>query len=205
MENDVSQIFHGEITPVDFARSLIAEFNQENMVAQQIGNNENIIVQIRTKDNPNSGGRTTMSVNLRQVEDGVLVKLGSQSWLGVAASLGKTAAYAWRNPWSIITRLDDIAQDFEYVSLSEQIWRCIQNTAKSAGASYELSEKLKRIECSYCHSANPVGESNCISCGAPLGKNQPTTCPKCGYVVDFGTRKCDNCGELINPKERTDT
>lgn len=194
MEDNYSQTFHGEITPLDFAKSLIAEFNQENIVAQQIGNDGNIVVQIRTKDNPSSGGRTTLSVILRKVEDGVLVNLGKQSWLGVVASIGKTAAYTWRNPWSIINRLDDIAQDIEYINLSDQIWKCIENTAQSTGASFELSERLRRIECDYCHSANPVGESNCISCGAPMGNKQPATCPECGFVLQPGATQCENCG-----------
>lgn len=197
MENNFSQTFHGEITPLDFAKSLLAEFNQENVVAQQIGNNDNIVVQIRTKDNPRSGGRTTISVILREVEDGVLVNLGKQSWLGVVASIGKTAAYAWHNPWSIINRLDDIAQDIEYINLSEQIWKCIEQTALSSGASHELSERLRRIECPYCQSANAVGESNCISCGAPLGNKQPLTCPECGFVLKPGALKCENCGAKI--------
>lgn len=197
MNNDELRFYHGNISPNDFARMLVADFNYGNMVAQQLGSGENIIVQIRSKDQARSGGRTALSVAIRKVEDGVSVQLGNQSWLGVAASLGKTFLWAWRNPWSIINRLDDLAQDFEYVQLADQIWESIENTAYSSGASFELSDRLKRLECEYCHTANPIGESNCISCGAPLGQLQPKTCLNCGFVFEGDEIKCKNCGEKL--------
>ncbi len=48
-----------------------------------------------------------------------MVELGQQAWLGVAASLGQTAFSVFRNPFSLIGRLDDLAQDIESMQLSE--------------------------------------------------------------------------------------
>jgi len=60
-------------------------------------------------------------VLIQKVEDGVSVQAGQQAWLGVAASLGYTALAALRNPFTLLGRLDDLAQDVEYIQLSDNI------------------------------------------------------------------------------------
>jgi hypothetical protein len=119
--------------------------------------------------------------------------MGQQTWLGVAASLGITALAALRNPFSLLGRLDDLAQDVESLRLQEQVWQVIDSTARSMGSGFELSERLKRISCLYCNTANPLEESHCIACGAPLGDIQPITCRNCGYVVNKKEKYCPNC------------
>jgi hypothetical protein len=188
-----NRIFHGKITPQDFARALIGEFRRGNWAAQQVGSSAEIIVQIMSRDFPASGGKTALSVTLRQVEDGVAVQIGKQAWLGVAASLGQTVLEAMANPWRLLGRLDDLAQDVESLQLTERIWMIIEATARSQGATLELSERLRRLVCEYCQAANPVGESTCVACGAPLGRVQPRTCRNCGYVVRPGDAFCPNC------------
>jgi hypothetical protein len=187
------RIFHGKLTPAAVAKALMGEFNRGNLKAQQFGNPDEIIVQVMTRDRPASGGQTALSITLKQVTDGVSVQIGKQAWLGVAASLGQSAFMAWRNPWELIGRLDDIAQDIENLKLSERVWAVIEGAAQSVGASYELSERLRRLECSYCSTANEIGAPNCIACGAPLGRSQPHTCPNCGFVVKTGETFCPNC------------
>jgi hypothetical protein len=188
------QIFHGSLKPVDIAQALLAEFNQGNLHAQTLGQSDKMIVQIGTKPGSMSGGQTAMTVTIQRVEDGIMVELGQQAWLGVAASLGMSALAALRNPFSLLGRLDDIAQDIENLQLSERIWQMIGQTARAAGASSELSERLRRLTCTFCGTANPMGEPACIACGAPLGASQPGTCPKCGFVINQKEEKCPNCG-----------
>ena len=195
-DNDFQRNFHGPITPQDVAHALLGEFNQTNMKAQQIGRGEKILVQIASKDRPRSGGSTSISVSIIKIEDGVAVQLGKQSWLGLAASLSQTALYTWRNPWRIIERLDDMAQDLEYLQLTDRIWEVITKTAQSLGASFGLSERLRRLACEFCETANPVGEPSCIACGAPLGQKQPSSCPKCGFTLRKGEPVCPNCGKI---------
>jgi len=193
------RVFHGNITPNDIARALMAEFNQGNTQTQLFGESGNLTLQIASSQFSRSGGRTAISVNLQQVEDGVMVQVGEQQWLGVAASLGQTAISALINPLNLLGRLDDIAQDVSSLQITEKIWQIVTNVTRSAGASQELSERLSRVTCEYCGAANPVGESTCIACGAPLGKEQPKTCPKCGYVLAHEVKYCPNCGqELIS-------
>jgi hypothetical protein len=187
------KIFHGDITPRYFARALIANFNRGNLRAQQFGRGDNVIVQVATHKLKRSGGDTAVSVTLEKVSDGVAVQIGQQSWMGVAASLGMSLLYTWRSPWNLLHRIDDIAQDIDHFQLTDQIWEVIEQAADTAGASFELSERLKRLECEYCQAANPVGESNCLACGAPLGGVQPDTCPVCGFVITANERICPNC------------
>lgn len=188
------RIFHGPISPSDVAQALLAEFNRGNLRAQAFGENEKMIVQIGTRQGSTSGGATALTVTLESSEDGVMAEIGQQAWLGVAASLGTTAMWALRNPFSLLGRLDDLAQDIENLQLSERVWQIIDAVARSAGASRALSERLRRVTCDYCGTANPVGEASCIACGAPLGKLQPGTCPRCGFVIRPGETKCPNCG-----------
>ncbi len=187
------RIFHGQLAPHEIAQALMAEFDHGDFRAQVVGVEDNIAVQIATREYPASGGKTALTVTLKRVADGVSVQVGKQAWLGVAASLGMTALTALHNPWVLLSRLDDVAQDIENLQLSDEVWRVIENTARSANASFELSERLRRLVCSYCLTANPVGEASCIACGAPLGKDQPATCPNCGFVVAVDEQICPNC------------
>jgi hypothetical protein len=185
--------FHGELTPQEVAQVLLAHFNHGNLHAQSLTHGDTVVVQIATSTRPVSGGQTALSVLLKKSADGVTVQMGKQNWLGIAASLGVTALTSWRNPFRLIDRLDDLAQDIEYLQLSDQVWELIETTARAAGATYELSERLRRMTCQYCGVGNPVGEGACIACGAPLGEAQPRTCRQCGFVLRGGERRCPNC------------
>ncbi len=191
------RIYHGKVTPDDFARELIAAFNSGNLRVQRIGSGDKVAVQIGTSQIASSGGRTALTVSVQSVEDGVTIKVGQQAWLGVAASLGYTALLALKNPFAVLGRLDDLAQDIENLKLTEEVWKVIDNTARLYGIGTELSERLRRTVCDYCNSANPVGESRCIACGAPLGDIHPSTCRNCGFVINKGEKTCPNCGRPV--------
>lgn len=190
------KIYHGSISPEDIAVVLDAQFNRGSFRVMKQGNPDQMAVQIANDEN-NSGGQTALTVIVQKVEDGISVKLGQQALFGVAASLGFSIFTALRNPWNILGRLDDIATDIESLQLSQQVWDTIDAYARSVGANQELSVRLRRLECDYCGSANPVGESNCIACGAPLGSQQPKTCARCGYVFKADEKFCPNCGAAI--------
>jgi hypothetical protein len=191
------RIYHGNLNPNDFGEALISHFNRGNLRAQQLGNADRLIVQIGTRPGAMAGGDTTISVILQKVADGVAVQLGQQAWLGIAASLGTTALAAMRNPFTLLGRLDDLAQDIQNLQINEQVWQAIDEVARAAGASQELSIRLRRTVCPYCTTANPVGEPNCIACGAPLGTVQPRTCPNCGFVINQNETICPNCKHAI--------
>ena len=192
-----TKIYHGEITPSDFAQALIGEFNQGNLRAQQIGKNREIVVQIGTRQMRRSGGDTAMTVTLKKVEDGIAIQVGKQSWLGIAASLGTTALAALRHPFHLLGRLDDVAQDIESLQIADRVWEVIEKTARIKGASFELSERLKRMVCTYCNTANEVGDPSCVACGAPLGDSQPDTCRHCGFVVHKEESICPHCKKRL--------
>lgn len=191
------RVYHGRLTPTDLSRSLIAHFNRGNLRVQQVGSIQQLSVQIATRDRATSGGQTALGVTIQALEDGVLVQVGRQAWLGVAASMGITALSALRNPFTLLNRLDDLAQDIEYIQLTDEVWRVIEQTARALGSGHELSERFSRLICDYCNTPNPVGNPQCLACGAPLGNVQPTTCKKCGFLVSMGETKCPNCGNPI--------
>lgn len=191
------RIYHGSLRNTDLARAIIGHFSRGNLHVQQFGADDSLVVQIATSPYARSGGRTALSVTLQNVTDGVSVELSKQAWLGVAASLGISTIAAIQNPFNLLNRLDDIAQDLEYVQLVDNVWKIIDTTARSLGSGFELSERLNRYVCDYCNTANPPGEPNCIACGAPLGDIQPKTCGNCGYVIKKWEINCPNCGNLI--------
>ncbi len=191
------RIFHGNIKPNDIAHALVAEFNRGNLQVQVVGNPQQMAVQIATRLGAMSGGTTALTVSVQTVEDGIMIELGQQEWMGVAASLGQTAWTALRNPFSLLGRLDDLAQDIENMQLGDRAWKVIDSAITTLGASHALSERLSRVTCEYCGTANPLGEGNCITCGAPLGDAQPTTCKNCGFVVSYVESVCPNCQEKL--------
>jgi len=182
---------------MDIARILIAHFNRGSYRVQQLGQDDQVAVQIASTPQARSGGQTAVSVTIQSVEDGVCIQVGQQAWLGVAASLGLTALSALRNPFNLLGRLDDLAQDIESLQLHEEIWKVVDAAARTMGTGTALSERLRRMVCGYCSTANPVGEASCIACGAPLGDEQPGTCANCGFVVTRAEKTCPNCGNRL--------
>jgi hypothetical protein len=167
------------------------------MHTQVVGQSRKMAVQISTRMGAQSGGNTALTITIQDTDDGIMVEIGQQAWLGVAASLGQTAISALRNPFSLLGRLDDLAQDIENIQLSDKVWKVIDQTVASAGASHELSDRLKRVICDYCQTANPVGEGSCIACGAPLGNVHPISCQNCGFAVSQTEAVCPNCNKKL--------
>ena len=191
------RIFHGNISCTDVAQALMAEFNQGSLQTQLLGGEGNLTVQIASSQWSKSGGKTALAVNIQPVEDGVMIQAGQQQWFGVAASLGQTAMAALMNPLNLLGRLDDIAQDVSNLQLTERVWQVVGRVVSAAGASTQLSERLARVLCEYCETANPVGEAACLACGAPLGKAQPKACHNCGFVLLYNEKFCPNCGQVV--------
>ena len=187
------RIFHGNLTSTGLAQTLKTAFNRSNLFAQTTRSGKKMVIQISSRPHAQSGGHTTLTIIIQDVPEGVLVQVGDQAWMGIAASLGQTAFAAIRNPFSLLHRLDDLAQDIENLQLDEDVWDVIAKAAHAAGASHSLSEKLKRTTCEHCRTANPVGEPSCVACGAPLGDVQPKTCLSCGYVITGEESICPNC------------
>jgi DNA-directed RNA polymerase subunit RPC12/RpoP len=191
------RFLHGDVHPTDLAQCLLAEFNRGNLRAQLLQQEDGVAVQITTRPGSQSGGQTAITVSFQSAPDGVMIRLGQQDWYSTAASLGRTTIAALINPWNLLTRLDDIAQDVQNLQLTERIWSEIDRAAQATGASHELSERLRRVNCAYCGVANPVGQAACLACGAPLGNAQPITCSNCGFIVTVNEARCPNCGRLL--------
>ena len=192
-----NKILHGNFTPVDMASVIYSHFNRGNLEVQRFGADDQVIVQVRTRRGARSGGDTAIGITFQSFEDGVIVEVGKQMWAGIAASLGYSALAALHNPLNLINRIDDIAQDIEYLSLEDEIWRVLESNAAIKGSKFELSDRIKRITCEYCLTANPVDASACIACGAPMGNLQPSTCKHCGYILKASDRVCPNCKSSV--------
>jgi len=192
-----TRVYHGNISAVDIARALKAEFHRGNFIVETFGKPEKIVLQITTKRNLRSGGQTALSVNLTDLEDGVIINIENQKWLGIAASMGLSAISTAINPLNLLTRIDDIAQDIESLSMTDDVWSVVETSVRLAGAGHQLSQKLRRVTCEYCGCAIQTGEPNCVACGAPLGNVQPVTCKACGFVGSSTDKYCSNCHQPL--------
>jgi hypothetical protein len=191
------RIFHGQFSPDEFADCLLVQFNRGNLIVQKIANGDNVSVQIKTRDGRTSGGETALGILFQPVEDGILVQAGQQTWAGIAASLGASAVAALINPLNLLHRIDDIAQDFEYIQLNDEVWNALESNAKALGSGYDLSKNLRRVVCDYCQTTNATGDPSCIACGAPLGYSQPRTCSHCGFILENHEKYCPNCKKSV--------
>jgi hypothetical protein len=193
-----TKIYHGQITAENLSKAIATRFNTNDLVTRYSRNGDQYHLQIASRRDAQSGGKTSIGLVLQQLDDGVAVKIGKQDWLGIAASLGLSALSLRLNPLNLLGRLDDIAQDIENLSLDDRLWEMIDDVATTMGASQQLSERLRRMACEYCDTANPVGEPRCIACGAPLGGTQPRTCKQCGFVAAPEDIACTNCGSALS-------
>ncbi len=191
------KIYHGDIKPKHIADAFVAQFNRGNWRTQVFGDDENLKIQIATRSDASSGGQTAVTIAVQKTESGIAVQIGQQEWMGVAASLGQSALATLMNPWNLLGRLDDIAQDIENLQMVDSAWQLINNTVKNAGISLQLSERMQSIACNYCGTANQIADSNCISCGAPMGNTQPKSCNQCGFIVFQNEPICPNCKSKI--------
>jgi predicted RNA-binding Zn-ribbon protein involved in translation (DUF1610 family) len=189
--------YHGDIGLEELADLLVSTFDQGNLRAQRVGTSTRAMVQIATREWRGRGGQAALTVTISRLPDGVMVALGQHEWLGAAASLVQTGLMGLLNPVSLITRLEDIAQDVNSFSLPTQVWDVVDKYCRSVGASLAMSERLRSVVCPYCGVGNTVGQGSCSACGAPLGDSQPRTCPRCGNVMAHRSRFCDVCGATL--------
>lgn len=197
------KVYHGNITPDDLANAIMGEFNRGDLRVARSGNTEQVSLNISTPQSRAAGGNTSLAILIKRHEDGIMVQMGEQEWIGLAASFGQTALETLQNPWNLLHRLDDIAADVNSIQLPEKVWIAIERCMKTYAASHELSERLRTTTCPYCNAANAVGASACVQCGAPLGDAQPGTCADCGFVNVKEARFCANCGHKLwqEPKQ----
>jgi hypothetical protein len=196
MDTNTQRTYHGEIDPAEMAAALVAAFNHGNLMAQQVGSGEKVMVQIATRPGA-SGGKAGLALTIQKVEDGVSLALGQGEWLGAVASLGATALSALQNPWNLLGRLDDLAQDVTSLTLSEKVWEAVEKYAQATRVTKTISDRLQSVNCPYCGTANKVGAPECENCNGPLGAVQPVSCPKCGNVLPPKSKFCNNCGTLL--------
>jgi len=189
-----SKIYHGDLKLEEVASTLASFFNRGALSSSASVEGERAFVQIGTRAGHSSGGRTDIGVALRQIDGRLEAQVGDQSVLSLAGSLGASALLAWLNPLNLLGRLDDIAVDIENLTLEDQVWKVLDRIAADGGASQQLGKRLLRMVCSYCRTANKVGEGRCVACGAPLGDVQPVGCPNCGFVMLNDEKVCPNCG-----------
>lgn len=189
--------YHGDLNHEEMATTLANFFNRGGLAAQSSVRGDTAYVSINTRDNRTSGGRTSLAVALAKRGERIEASVGEQSVLGLAGSLGASALLTWLNPINLLGRLDDIAADIENLSLEQQVWKLLDRMAANGGASTQLARRMQRMACSYCNTANAVGEGRCVACGAPMGDVQPSGCPKCGFVILAKEKECPNCGQKL--------
>jgi hypothetical protein len=189
--------YRGDLTPTDLAQALVLQFNGGNLMAQQVGQENHVLVQIASRDWNWAGPQAALTVGIARTEGGVEVSLGQQRWLGAVADLAQTGLMALVNPLSLISRIDDVARNISGLSLPQQVWQAVEHYCDSVGASLGLTAQETMVTCPYCGVGNPIGAPKCGACGAGLGDAQPVSCPRCGLLLDHDASFCSRCGTAI--------
>ena len=150
------KIFHGNFTPDDLAALLICISTVAILKCKRLAQEMRSRCKFGQKGRLNPAGKLRSALSFQAFDDGVIISSGEQQWMGIAASLGYSALAALRNPLSLLGRIDDIAQDIEYLNLEEEIWNVLTSNVKIKGSQYNFLIALRRIVCDYCDTANPV-------------------------------------------------
>ena len=185
--------YHGKISPQDLANALVGRFTGDDMAAVVSGQGASLIVNISSSGW--EGGRTALAVGLSTVADGVMVTVGDQNILGVAADLVQTGLSALHNPLTLIGEIDDVARNVERLNLPQLVWETVDHYCQSVGAG--LTPEPTTVTCPYCGVLSPIGTGQCPACGAPLGRFQPITCPQCGKLLPADLKYCTRCGASL--------
>ena len=79
---------------------------------------------------------------------------------------------------------------------------CLSLASCAAAQTPDVAETTNRPEQTqaaqpFVIAANPLGEGNCLACGAPMGDAHPTACTKCGFVIGPSDQVCPNCNQKL--------
>jgi len=191
--------YRGEIDPQGLADALVTHFDGGDLMAQKVGRDNHVLVQIASSDWGWGGPQTALTVGIARGEGQIEVTLGQQRWLGAVADLVQTGLLALINPLSIVTRIDDVARNISELTLPQQVWEAVDHYCESVGASLGLATQETLVICPYCGVGNPIGAPKCSACGAGLGDAQPVSCPKCGFLLPRTAGFCSRCGTRLEP------
>ena len=193
----ITKTFYGNFQLQHFVQFLAAAFRDQNLDVRVSRHGEKNVVRFVSSRLARSGGHFGLNLVVTEFNEGVKIEISNPENFGVAASLGKTAIAAMINPRNLFSRLDDVAQDLENISLDQNLMKMIEQYMRSNHLTLQLSEALSRSVCDYCQVANEYGVGNCVACGAPMGDVQAVTCKRCGHVVNKHADRCSQCGAKL--------
>ena len=186
--------YRGDIDVSGLADTLVSRFNQGSLMAQRVGDDEHMLVQIATRDWQGRGSQTALSVGIAAIDGGLEVTLGQHQWLGPALELLDAGLKAIFRPLALIGEVDDVASSISALTLPDQVWEAVGHYVESAGASLGLAERQHLVKCPYCGVGNAVGVGQCSACGAGLADVQPIYCTECGKLAAPNAKYCSRCG-----------
>lgn len=189
----ITKTYYGKFQVNHFLNFLAATFRDQNLDVNVSNHGKRNVVRFVSSRGAKSGGQFALNLILTEFEGGVRIDIGTPEGLGVAASLGKTALFTLLNPYNLLVRLDDVAQDIENITLDQSLLKEIERYMRTNHLTLKLSSSLSKTVCEYCHSINDYGKSNCVSCGAPMGDTLLKTCPRCGFAMKNKLSRCPQC------------
>ncbi len=204
------RIYNGNIDPQGLANQLVNVFNQGNdLVAQQTGQGDQIFVQIGRMSIWSGSFRGALGISIARQPDGLHVMTGQSSWLNLKdpAISGSLIGALFFHPLLLFP----LVRGFRNFTLTQDIWRTIDDYCTQAGSTASSSTSSHTLYCPRCGAVNPGEAQQCYLCdtslvgaqpGPPLTPDlQPTlyavSCPRCGATV-YGGKFCSNCGSALS-------
>ncbi len=190
--------YHGDIRPRDLARALVLRFNGGETKAHWLeGEGGRAMVQVQSRRVEPGDPTTAVTVHIAPTKTGVVVSVGEQKIMGVAADMARAGVQAWINPLRLLGELDDIARNVRWLGLRSEIWKAVDEYCRAQGSVQGAATILTHVVCPYCGTPNDIGEANCRACGAPLADAQPIVCGRCGFLNEPHAQRCVNCGAKL--------
>ena len=200
------RVYNGNIDPRGLANHLVDVFNQgKDVVAQQTGQEDQIFVQVGRVNIWSGSFRGALGVSIARQADGLHVVAGQSTWLDLKDPTisGSLIGALFFHPLLLFP----LVRGFRNFTLSQDLWRVIDDYCTQAGATSSSSTSTYTVYCPRCGAVNPGDAQQCYLCDASLVGGQPgppitpdlqptataVSCPRCGAIVYAG-KFCSNCG-----------
>ncbi|MBA3945588.1 MAG: zinc ribbon domain-containing protein [Herpetosiphonaceae bacterium] len=200
------RLYQGGVTPEGMAEALLTAWDQDDTIAQGLGDGDRVVVQIGQRrpglfsDEP----RQALTLDIERVAEGVQVTMGQQRWIkdtNVQIFAGGLIGFL---PFFFAFPLGHLFGSDETVdqNLPARIWQSLDQyvASLSPAAATGATTRLATVACPACGVANPLGAQQCSACGAALAVD--LACPHCGRTNPPGARFCNQCGTpLASPAQ----
>lgn len=196
--------YRGNVSGEGLADYLVSSFNnRDGLVAQRVGQGDNLLVQIGQMSHSGRRMRNVIGVSITRSGEHLTVNLGQSNWIDlVDPRMGGFLIGALFFPPLLIF---PVLHGIRSYTLYQDIWNAVDTYCVQAGASQSGVETQDGVYCPRCGVLNNEENRFCTACGMtlhaapappPASAANQVVCPECHQTVSAG-KFCSNCGTRL--------